>query len=126
MPPIYQPEVVAEGIVWAAEHDRRELVIGLPADVAILADKIAPGVADRYLARTGIEGQQTDQPADPERADNLFAPVSGLHRTHGRFDDRAKASSGHLWWSTRVGPMRTVGIGAAMAGALALALRRGR
>jgi len=126
MPPIYQPEVVAEGIVWAAEHDRRELVIGLSADLAILADKIAPGLLDRYLGRSGVGGQQTDEPADPDRPDNLYQPVPGGHATRGRFDDRAKSSSAHLWWTTRLGALRTLGIGAAVAGLAALAVRRGR
>ena len=125
VPPIYQPEVIAEGIVWAAEHDRRELVIGLSADMAILGDKIAPDLVDRYLARTGFEGQQTDEPDDPDRPDNLYDPVPGLHRTHGRFDDTAKPSSRHLWWTTRVGPLRTAAAGAAV-GLAALAVRRSR
>jgi NAD(P)-dependent dehydrogenase (short-subunit alcohol dehydrogenase family) len=125
VPPIYQPEVIAEGIVWAAEHDRRELVIGLSADMAILGDKVAPNLVDRYLARTGVGGQQADEPEDPDRPDNLFAPVSGLHGTRGRFDDQAKTSSRHLWWSTRVGPLGTAAAGAAV-GLAALAVRRAR
>ena len=125
VPPIYQPEVIAEGILWAAEHDRRELVIGLSADMAILGDKVAPDLVDRYLARTGFEGQQTDERDDPDRPDNLYEPVPGLHRTHGRFDDRAKPSSRHLWWTTRIGPLRTAAAGAAV-GLAALAVRRSR
>jgi NAD(P)-dependent dehydrogenase (short-subunit alcohol dehydrogenase family) len=126
VPPIFQPEVIAEGIVWAAEHDRRELVIGLSADLAILGDKVAPGLADRYLAGNGYDSQQTDEPEDPDRPDNLYEPVHGLHRTHGRFDDQAKPASRHLWWNTHVGPAATVAIGAAVGGLAALALGRSR
>jgi short-subunit dehydrogenase len=126
VPPIYQPEVVAEGIVWAAEHDRRELVIGFPAELAIIADKVAPGIADRYLAKTGWDSQQAEEPADPDRADNLYEPVKGLHATHGRFDDIAKDRSPHLWWTTRVGALPTVGALAALGAVGLAALRRGR
>jgi len=126
VPPIYQPEVAAQGIVWAADHDRRELVIGLSADMAILGQKVAPDLLDRYLGRTGFQAQQADEAEAPGRPDNLFAPVSGLHRTHGRFDDRAKASSRHLWWSTRMGPLPTAVIGAAVGGLAVLGLARRR
>jgi short-subunit dehydrogenase len=75
VPPIFQPEVAAAAIVWASEHDQREVVVGLPTLLAILGDKIAPGILDRYLARTGFAGQQTDVPVDPARPNNLRQPV---------------------------------------------------
>src|SRR5947208_2753238 len=79
VPPIYQPEVAAEAIVWAAHHGHRELNVGMPTIEAELVNKVAPGFADRYLARTGYDAQQTDEPADPNRPDNLWEPVPGDH-----------------------------------------------
>ena len=77
VPPIFQPEVAADAIVWAARHPRRELMVGWPTVRAIVGNAIAPGLADRYLARNGYDAQQTDEPVDPDRPDNLFEPVAG-------------------------------------------------
>ena len=123
MPPIFQPELIADAVVWVADHPRRELVIGAPARLAILVDRLVPGVGDRWLARGGYRSQQTDAPDDPGRADNLFQPVAGLHRTHGRFDDRARSTSPLWWWTRHVGGLGTVGIAAAVAGLAALVRR---
>jgi NAD(P)-dependent dehydrogenase (short-subunit alcohol dehydrogenase family) len=89
IPPIYQPEVAADAIVWAAHEPRREVYLGGSTVLTILGDKIAPGLGDRYLARTGYEGQQTDEPAADERRDNLFDAVPGDPGAHGRFDAKA-------------------------------------
>src|ERR671938_194391 len=75
VPPIYQPEVAAEAIVYAAHHRRREIYVGGSTVVTILGNKVAPGVGDRYLARTGIDGQQTGQAVNGDRPDNLFEPA---------------------------------------------------
>jgi NAD(P)-dependent dehydrogenase (short-subunit alcohol dehydrogenase family) len=99
VPPIYQPEVPAEAIVWAAEHRRRELWVGRSAVKAIVGNKIAPGFADWYLGKSGYKSQQTDQPVRPDRPSNLYEPVSGMHATHGMFDDKAMASSPEVWLS---------------------------
>jgi NADP-dependent 3-hydroxy acid dehydrogenase YdfG len=101
VPPIFQPEVAAEAIVWAARNHRRELYVGWPTVQAIVGNKVAPGLADRYLARTGYESQQIDEPVPPDRPDNLFEPVPGAFAAHGRFDDRAKPRSIQLWLTTR-------------------------
>jgi NAD(P)-dependent dehydrogenase (short-subunit alcohol dehydrogenase family) len=93
VPPIFQPEVAARAIYWAAHHRRRQLWVGLPTVEAIVGNKLAPGLLDRYLARTGYRAQQTDEPARPDRADNLWAPLPGDAGAHGRFDDRAHARS---------------------------------
>jgi NAD(P)-dependent dehydrogenase (short-subunit alcohol dehydrogenase family) len=93
VPPIFQPELAAEAIHYAAEHRRRELVVGWPALKAIYGEKVAPGLLDRYLARNGYEAQQTDEPLDGERAGNLFEPVEGDFSAHGPFDDQAKPRS---------------------------------
>jgi NAD(P)-dependent dehydrogenase (short-subunit alcohol dehydrogenase family) len=97
VPPIYQPEVAADAIVWSAQDGRRrELSVGMPTLITIVGDKLAPGLGDRYLARTGYESQQTSEPAGDEK-DNLFEPVPGDHGAHGRFDAIALARSGQFW-----------------------------
>lgn len=100
VPPIYQPEVAAEAIVWAAHHRRREVNVGRSTDKAIWANKIAPGILDSYLAKHAYEAQQTDQSVDPHRPDNLFTPVPGDFGTHGIFDKGASAKSLQSWGTT--------------------------
>jgi hypothetical protein len=100
VPPIYQPEVAAEAIYWAAHHRRREVHVGGSTQQAIWGTKFIPGLLDRYLARTGYQCQQTDEPADADRPNNLWAPVDrdGDDRgAHGVFDDRARSTSAELW-----------------------------
>ncbi|PWC89431.1 short-chain dehydrogenase [Azospirillum sp. TSH100] len=82
---IFQPEDIAHAILHAAENPRREYWLGGSAMQAILGTLLAPGFADRYLAKTAVEGQMTDELEIPNRPDNLYQPVSGLHRTRGRF-----------------------------------------
>jgi short-subunit dehydrogenase len=98
VPPIFQPEVGAKAIYWAAHHWRRELYVGWPTVEAIVANKIAPGALDRYLGRTGFGSQQTSEPEDPARPDNLWQPVPGDHGAHGTFDAVAHERS----WELRV------------------------
>jgi short-subunit dehydrogenase len=97
VPPIYQPEVPAEAIYWAAHHRRRELFVGMSAVKAILGNKIIPGWLDYYLAKKGYQGQQTNEPRDPNQPCNLWEPVPGDHGAHGRFDSRARQHSPELW-----------------------------
>jgi NADP-dependent 3-hydroxy acid dehydrogenase YdfG len=124
VPPIYQPEVVAEAIVFAATHKRRETYLGLPTIKAIVADKIAPGLMDRYLGRNAYESQQTDEPADPQRPDNLMQPVPGDHGARGRFDHRAYSSSPQLWLNKNRWRITTLASMACAAGWLLAATRR--
>jgi short-subunit dehydrogenase len=97
VPPIFQPEVAAEAIYFAAHNPRREFYIGLPTVKAIVADKIAPALVDHYLARTGFDSQQYDGAEDPNRPDNLWQPVPGDHGAHGTFGARAQSWSPQLW-----------------------------
>jgi short-subunit dehydrogenase len=99
VPPIFQPELAAAAILWATKHDRREIYVGGPTVEAIVGDKVASGLADRYLAKTNFAAQQTREPADPDRPDNLFEPIEADPGSHGRFDDRARAHSVQ-WWLT--------------------------
>ena len=93
VPPIYQPEVAARAIVWAASHKRREVFVGWPTVEAIYGQDIAPSFADHYLAKNGFDGQQTSEPVSENRPDNLFEPVEGDYGAHGIFDNRARNSS---------------------------------
>jgi NAD(P)-dependent dehydrogenase (short-subunit alcohol dehydrogenase family) len=123
VPPIYQPEVAADAIVWAAHHPRRELEVGLPTVEAIVGDSIAPGWLDRYLARTGYDSQMTDEPEDPERPNNLWEPVPGDHGAHGAFDRRATMNCPQLWAEKHRGWL-ALGAAAGLTFASLLASRR--
>jgi short-subunit dehydrogenase len=100
VPPIFQPEVPAEAVYWAAHHRRREVDVGFSAVKAIVGNKIAPRFADWYLARTGFKSQQIEDTPVGTRPDNLFAPLPQKASTHGVFDSRAKARSYQLWATT--------------------------
>jgi NAD(P)-dependent dehydrogenase (short-subunit alcohol dehydrogenase family) len=99
VPPIFQPEVAADAIHFAAHHPRREFYIGAPSVAAIVGNKFAPGLLDRYLGATGYDSQQYDGPEDPDRPDNLWQPLAGDHGAHGAFDARATDCSPQLWMS---------------------------
>jgi len=97
VPPIFQPEVAARAIYYAAHHpERREYYVGFSTVKAIFGNKIAPSFADRYLARDGYDSQQHDGPENPNRPNNLLEPVSGDHGAHGAFDERASSFSMEL------------------------------
>jgi len=97
VPPIFQPEVAAAAIVWAAHHDRPEVYVGWPTVQAIVGNKIAPRFVDWYLSRQGYEAQQTDEPVEAGRVDNLWEPVPGDHGAHGDFDARSRPWSSQFW-----------------------------
>jgi hypothetical protein len=126
VPPIYQPEVAAAAIVWAADHDRREILVGRPTLKAVIGNRLAPWYADRVLARTGYRSQQTDEPRDPGRPDNLCAPVDDErdYGAHGTFDDRATDTCPQLWVATHRGWVLGGGLGlAALTAGIARRLR---
>ena len=89
VPPIFQPEVAAKAIVWAAYSNRREVNVGWPTTEAIVGNNLMPGLGDLYLAKHGYEAQMIDEPEDPNRPDNLWSPLPGDPGAHGVFDDRA-------------------------------------
>jgi NAD(P)-dependent dehydrogenase (short-subunit alcohol dehydrogenase family) len=125
VPPIFQPEVAADAIVWAAQQNRRDVYVGWPTVKAIVGDKLAPGYADRYLARMGYEAQQYDGLADPNRPHNLWEPLPGDHGAHGDFDARAANTSLQFWANKHRRALALVGLG--LAGTLyALCRRHGR
>jgi len=105
VPPIFQPEIAADAIVWAADHPRREYFVGFPTVEAIVGDRIAAGLGDRYLARNGYAAQQTEEPEDPNRPHNLWHPVDEDRDfgAHGRFDNAARSTSLELAFSKHRG-----------------------
>jgi len=117
VPPVFQPEVAAQAILYAVDHRVRELAVGFPTLLAIWANRLAPAAVDRYLARTGYRSQQTDEPEDPHRPHNLWSPVPGDAGAHGRFDQRAHGQSLHLWLVTH---RRWLAAGAAALGTMVL------
>ena len=124
MPPIYQPEVPARAIYWAAHQRRREVWVGLSSAIVIAGNKLLPGLGDWYLARTGYDAQQTDEPVDPDRPHNLYGPVPGDHGSHGDFDGQSHEASPQLWTTRHRGVLLAAGLG--LAGAAAALLRSGR
>lgn len=125
VPPIFQPEVAADAIVWAAHHRRRDLFLGMSSLMAVWANRIVPGIADWYLARTGFKSQQIDERIDPDRPSNLWQPMAGDYGAHGRFDDVAKSHSTQLWISQNRSRVALAGAfgGAVLGGCLLRRLR---
>jgi NAD(P)-dependent dehydrogenase (short-subunit alcohol dehydrogenase family) len=123
--PIYQPEVGARALYWAAHNDRREVDVGLPTVGASLGEKIAPGLLDRYLARAGYDLQQQPEPADPRRPFNLWEPVRGDHGAHGSFGRRVRSRSLQLWADTHRGLLAAGTLGVAAAALVGVRLARG-
>ncbi len=95
--PIYQPEVPARAIFFAATHRRREVWVGFPTVKDILANRIAPGWIDKYLTKAGYTGQLTHQKLGPDAPANLFEPVPGDYGAHGRFDSRSRTGSWEMF-----------------------------
>jgi NAD(P)-dependent dehydrogenase (short-subunit alcohol dehydrogenase family) len=122
VPPIFQPEVAADAIVWAAYSGRREVNVGWPATKTIIGNNFVPGFADHYLARHGYEAQMIDEPEEPGRPDNLWSPLSGDHGAHGVFDDRSANVSIEMELNKRRGWI-WAGVGALV---LAVVLMSGR
>ncbi len=126
VPPIYQPEVAARGIVYAADHPRhKQYVVGATTAATIMANRVAPALLDRYLARAGYDSQQTGEP-EPSRPDNLREPVDEPrgddHGAHGEFDDRSHRHSAQLFVSHHPAAATATAVVTAAAG-LALASR---
>jgi len=130
VPPIYQPEVAAAAVVYAADHPRRrEYWVGGSTVATLLANAIAPGLLDRYLAWTGYRSQQTGQPHDPRASGNLWRPADDVDGqdfgAHGEFDASANPRSWQLWASQHHGVLAG-GVGALVLGMIGQAIARRR
>ncbi len=129
--PIYQPEVAARAVLYAADHPRRrEYWVGASTAATLAANALAPGALDRYLGKTGFSGQQTDEPKDPDQPVNLWEPADGDDGhdfgAHGIFDAKAHSRAPQLWASHHHGLLATVGASAVAAGAALLSRRSHR
>jgi NAD(P)-dependent dehydrogenase (short-subunit alcohol dehydrogenase family) len=123
-PPIFQPEVAAEAILWAAEHAPRDLRVGAPTELGLIGEFVAPDLMDRYVARTGWDAQMHDEPIGSDQGDNLWDPVAGDPGAHGAFDERARPVSPHLWLEQHRWIYRAVAVGLGAAAAALLSRRR--
>ena len=120
VPPIFQPEVAAEAIYFAAHNPRREFYVGAPSVAVISINKLAPGLLDYILARTGYDSQQYDGAEDPNRPNNLWQPVPGDHGAHGAFHARARSWSPQLWTSEHRTLVALAAIALGISGLIAL------
>jgi NAD(P)-dependent dehydrogenase (short-subunit alcohol dehydrogenase family) len=128
VPPIYQPETVARNVLYAADHPRRrEYWVGASTAVTLAANALAPGLLDRYLARTGFDSQQTQEPHDPDAPANLFTPADGDRGRnfgmHGIFGARTISRDPQLWASRHHGAVAAAVL-AALAGSVGWRRRR--
>ena len=123
VPPIFQPEVAAEAILFAATHKRRDLWLGFPTIKTIIGNRLAPGYVDHYLADNLYEAQQYDGFVDPDRQHNLWEPVPGDHGAHGDFDERATDFSSQFWLTKHIRSLSAAGL-AGLALAALIAFRR--
>src|SRR5262245_36075802 len=123
VPPIYAPEIAADAIVRAASARRREISVGATTAAVIWINKIASGLLDRYLARTGYDAQQTLEPDDPARPNNLWHALPGDHGAHGRFEGRSVTSSPQTWINQR---LPTIGVALGGLAVVAVLTRRAR
>jgi short-subunit dehydrogenase len=122
VPPIFEPEVAANAIVWAARQKRREVWVGAPTVAAIEGQKIAPGMLDHYLGSNGYDSQQTSEPVDQHRPDNLFQALPGDWGAHGIFGARAHKYSPQTW-TTMHRNWLIAGLGIAGVAGAAMAIR---
>jgi NAD(P)-dependent dehydrogenase (short-subunit alcohol dehydrogenase family) len=122
VPPIYQPEVAARAVVTCARKRRRQMYVGIPTVYTVWGNRLAPWLVDRYLARSAVSGQLTEESIEAPRPGNLFEPSEGDPGAHGDFDDRAHGHSIQLWASEHRGIVTAVT--AAAIGATAAAMAR--
>lgn len=124
VPPIFSPEVGAKAVFWAAHHNRREVFVGGSTVEAIVGNKVAPGLLDHYLGKTGYSAQQTSELEEPERPNNLWKPVDVAedYGAHGSFDSRSRDASYQLWVETHR-PWVALGLGVASAIVASVALK---
>lgn len=131
VPPIYEPEVAARGVVYAADHPRRKQYwVGGTTAATLMAQKFVAPLLDRYLARTGYKSQQTSEPLPADRPTNLWEPVDGVgghdHGSHGQFDSRSHSASPELWVSHHARQVALAGMGAGAVAAGAFLSSRAR
>jgi short-subunit dehydrogenase len=110
VPPIYNPEMPARAVYWAAHHCPREVYIGLSTRAAIYGHRVFPGALDYYLGKTGYEGQQSSEPVEPGRVDNLFSAAPGDFSARGRFSDRAISAKFRPGWRVAIASLAAMAL----------------
>ena len=127
VPPIFEPEVGARAVYFAAHARRREVLVGGSTVAAVVGQKFIPGLLDLYLGKTGYSSQQHDGREDPNRSNNLWESVPGDVAAHGNFDQRAHSSSQELWMDMHK-PWLLLGVAAFAGGVIyeMLTTRRGK
>ena len=124
VPPVYEPEAAADAVHWAAHHRWRQVYVGIPTVYTIFGSKVAPWLAERYLAKTAVTEQQAQEPPDGQNRDgNLMQAPPGDPGAHGRFDERAHDHSA-VWWLSRHRRAAAAALTALAAGATGLGLAR--
>jgi NAD(P)-dependent dehydrogenase (short-subunit alcohol dehydrogenase family) len=122
VPPIYQPEIAADAIHYAAHHRRRQIYVGIPTVMNIVGESLAPKLLDLYLAKTGFTSQMTEDDLDPQGHDNLFEAIEEDRGAHGPFDEQAHSFSPQYELSKHraavLAGLTAAGIGAAAAAVL--------
>ncbi len=126
VPPIFEPEVAAEAIYFASHTRRRQVYVGASTVIAIEGNKVLPSLGDKYLGATGYDSQMTNQPADPDRPNNLWKPLPGDAGAHGEFGNRSHKRSEQLWFTMHRPWIVTAGLGVVGAALLCLASRLNR
>src|SRR4051794_10935419 len=117
VPPVYQPEIAADAVVWASEHPRREYLVGGSTLMTVLGNRVAPRVADRYLARSNVQAQQSDTSLSEDHEDYLFSAIEEDRGAHGPYDDQAKGRSWQ-WEASKRLPLLLAGAGGLAAASL--------
>jgi NAD(P)-dependent dehydrogenase (short-subunit alcohol dehydrogenase family) len=118
IPPIYDPEVVANAILYAAEHPVRDMIVGGAAKMIVMNQSLSPKLTDAIFLRIGFKGQQTDTPKAENAPNNLFMPIDGYNRAVGQFGDEAKPVSAYTWlqrnpaakWAVSIVPLVVAGV----------------
>ena len=123
---IYQPEVAADAVIFAAEHNRREIMVAYPTVESTLGEKVIPGLLDHYLAHAAWDGAMLPEKHDPNHPDNFWAPLPGDHGSHGPFDALAHAVSPQMWAVKNRGKVLAALLAAGVGAATVLAKRRGK
>jgi hypothetical protein len=122
--PVYKPEVAARAIAEVVRRPRRSTWVGASTVATILANRVAPWLLDRYLARTAVTGQQEPAHDPPSPLANTWRPLAGDLGAHGEFDDEAHAHSPQAWLTRHrgiaLGALALAGAGAAVFGVPAL------
>ena len=122
VPPIYQPDIVVDAILYAAEHPVRDIVVGGAGKIISTTQRLSPRLMDAMLSRTAFEGQRTEQPKGADAPNSLFEPISGYDRVEGSFSDQALQHSTSNWLDKHPAT-RDFALGAALVGGAVLALR---